>query len=212
MLGSEIMKLWFLSFLLSFYAFHGYTYFTFLDNGEVLQEGDYIAQAALQGLTSAESKGVNLIAQIDTNAGRDSNFRIQLGSGTTDYFGGFFYKWSPIPDVEQQPALGVVLGTIVARENDKSLAAIPLKGFINKKFHFHFATLAPYIALSTSILVGNDTEGTPTHFITGTEWFPTENANYSIYFEFGGNVSDAFNYFAASFSYKLSEERPENNL
>lgn len=182
-----------------------WAYFSFLDNGEVLPEGTYNAQAALQNVTSKDSSGVNLIAQLDTNAGKNGNFRLQLGSGATDYFGGFFYKWSPIPDVDNQPALGVVLGTIVAKENDESLVAVPIKGFITKNFQFSFANLSPYLALSTSLLVTNDEADNPSHFIIGTEWFPTENEPYSVFIEFGGNVSDAFNYIAASFSYKFSE-------
>src|SRR5688572_21060473 len=75
-----------------------------LDNGEIMKKGSFKLTGSAQALT--ENAGINLSGRGDMGINEDFGVRALLGFGKTDLYAGGLVKWLPIPDTDNQPAIG----------------------------------------------------------------------------------------------------------
>ena len=93
-----------------------FAYYDVLDNGEVLPQGHYKLTGDAQLLT--DTGGLNVGAIFDAGFQDEYGIRALAGTGRTDYFMGALFKCMPIPDTENQPAVGFNAGLLYAKWED----------------------------------------------------------------------------------------------
>jgi len=121
-----------------------------LDTGEVMGPGKFKLTGGLQALT--ERGGANATAIFDTGIQQDWAVRALAGFGKTDYYGGALLKWMPIPDVENQPAIGFNAGITYAHWLDFKETTFRFEPLISKKFVIDGNTaITPYGSIPIGI-------------------------------------------------------------
>ncbi len=142
-----------LSFVLLFAGSTSWAYYDVLDNAEVLEPGKFKLTGATQALTS--TGGGNLDAIIDAGIQQDFGLRGIVGVGTTDYSLGAMVKWIPIPDVENQPAVGFNVGLLYGKWHDAKDLTFRFEPLVSKKFVMEQVTLTPYASLPLGLVTRN---------------------------------------------------------
>lgn len=123
-----------------------YAYYSTMDTGDLLRQGNHKVSAETQFITDKGS-GANFVGRFDSGLTFDSNIRGMIGFGTTDFHIGGFYKWVPIPDIDNQPAIGLLAGVLYARDDGLNELSVRLHPLISKMFPLDFGDLTPYASL-----------------------------------------------------------------
>lgn len=168
-------------------------HYTVQDTGDLLKEDEMQFSSEVQFVTSGD-EGVNLIGRFDKGFDSDSNLRFLVGAGTTDFEIGAFYKWVPFPDFESQPAIGLTLGTHVAKyagHTELGVRAIP---FVSKKFETDHGDFTPYIALPLAYANYDHDGYSPIHLTLGTRYRHPDFEQCDFTAELGFDLHEAFSY------------------
>lgn len=126
-------------------------YYGVLDNGEVQPAGQYKVTTDVQALT--KNGGLNLGGTFDMGFNDEFGLRALLGFGKTDFFAGAMFKWMPIPDLENQPAIGVNLGVVYANDEDIRDMSFRAEPLVSKRLTVEQTVITPYAALPVSVRV-----------------------------------------------------------
>lgn len=175
-----------------------HAYLATMDTAELVAPKSYVANVGLQF-----APGSNVVGRLDTGIDENSSFRGVVGMGSVDVFLGGFYKWAPIPDVENgQPGLGIITGPIYARKSNTSILHYRVTGVGSKKFSGSWGVVTPYVSFSTGIAVSQERTYAPTLLALGSEVAPKALKYVKFMGEIGAGLTEAFNYFnlAAVFS------------
>jgi hypothetical protein len=153
-------------------SLNAWAYYDVLDNGEILERGKFKVTTGVQALT--DTGGGNIDAIIDAGINEEFGVRGLVGFGRTDYSAGALLKWMPIPDVENQPAIGANFGLLYGKWNDARDLTFRFEPLVSKKFVLEEVTLTPYASLPLGIRTRNsDTQNTDTalafQFATGAQ-------------------------------------------
>lgn len=171
--------------------------YSVLETGEILTEGSYRANLETQFVSDGD-RGLNLVGHFDTWFNQDSNLRFDLGTGTTDFYTGGFFKWVPFPDTTGQPAVGFSTGVIFARNGGIDEIAIRIRPLVSKKISTEIGEINPYASIPVGIS-SRDGEGSfPIHLVGGLEWKTDHWEHITFIGEFGVNINEAFSYFSLS--------------
>ena len=128
-------------------------YYGVLDNGEILDPGKFKLTGDVQALT--KNGGMNLGVTADLGLHEDYGLRALLGTGKTDFYAGGMFKWMPIPDIENQPAMGVNIGIIYGKDTHMTDLTFRAEPMLSKKIVLESATFTPYAALPVNVRVRN---------------------------------------------------------
>jgi hypothetical protein len=126
-----------------------WAYYDVMDTGEVMQDGKYKVTADSQLLTSRG--GINLGGIFDMGFQQEFGLRAIVGVGTTDYNFGALFKWTPVPDTDNQPAVGFNLGLLYAKIDDDKDMTLRFEPLVSKKFNLERVVLTPYASLPISM-------------------------------------------------------------
>lgn len=140
-----------------------WAYYDVLDTGEVMQKGKYKLTADTQLLTSTGGGNVGVIA--DAGIQEEYGLRAIAGLGRTDYFFGGLFKWMPIPDIQNQPAVGFNAGLLYAKWYDNRDLTFRFEPLVSKKFSLEQVIITPY----GSIPLGLRTRSSNVNSDTGTD-------------------------------------------
>jgi hypothetical protein len=177
-------------------------YLTFLESGEIAEVGSTQVGVTPQFVLS-NGGGFNLSAFLDHSLQDSLSLRAYVGSGNTDFWSGVSLKWVPIPDFEQQPAIGVRSSLNIVRDEKESYFALQLSPFVSKKYSFEAGEAVPFIALNVNHLNGKITDVTGFQLVAGSEYKNPNWNSISLAAELGMNMSKSFTYFAVSVSAPL---------
>lgn len=185
-------------------------YYSTMDTGELQTGNDFKLNLETQFVSSGD-EGINFNGRIDTALTDDTNLRGLIGFGTTDFQVGGYLKWIPIPDIDNQPAMGLLGGLNYARfedENDVSLRIVPLA---SKKLSFEFGQLTPYAALPFGLRSYADETDVPLQLELGSEIkinnLHEDLKNLSFMFEVGFDLVDAFSYISLGVNFQGDLEK-----
>jgi hypothetical protein len=128
-------------------------YYDVLDNAEVLPKGNYKLTGDLQFLN--EGGCCNIGAKFDMGIQDQFGVRALAGTGKTDYFLGGLFKWIPVPDIENQPAVGGNIGLLYAKWRDGTETTFRFEPLVSKKFTIENAVLTPYGSVPLSLRMIN---------------------------------------------------------
>lgn len=180
-------------------------YYSTLDNGNMLKSGNYRLLGEVQFVTEGDT-GMNLAGRIDGGINEEMSWRGEFGFGTTDFFGGGFVKWVPIPDMASQPAVGFLAGVIYAHYSSVDELSLRVHPFVSKAFVVEFGEFTPYAALPFGLRNNElDTELTM-QLVLGSEFKPNAWKNIGLFAELGFDVRESFPYFSLGASVEWNEE------
>lgn len=94
-----------ISALLFFSSQNSHAFYETGESGEIAKEGTYKIGLMPQ-LRLSDGSGMNFTGFFDRALNDESSLRIHAGLGETDFYMGGSYKWIPIPDYKNQPAIG----------------------------------------------------------------------------------------------------------
>lgn len=135
---------------LIFFAQASHAYYSVLDNNELLTKGNYKLTGTGQIFTD-EGGGVDLSTRFDAAINEDFGVRGILGFGEVDFFAGAMLRWVPIPDIENQPAVGVHTGLIYGNDGDYRDFTVRIEPVVSKVFDQNGTIFTPYASLPLGI-------------------------------------------------------------
>ncbi len=182
-----------------------HAYYSTLDNGNMLKPGHYRMLGEVQFVTEGDS-GMNLSARLDGAINEEMGWRGQFGFGTTDFFGGGFVKWVPIPDIDRQPAVGLLGGVLYARHSRVDQLSLRVHPFISKAFVVEFGEFTPYAALPFGLRNTEDDTELTIQLALGSEFKPNAWKHIGLFAEIAFDVREAFPYFSLAASLEWDEE------
>jgi hypothetical protein len=191
-------------FLTFSYVPFGWSYFSTADTGDILSNGHYRASLEAQD-QFGNMTGANVIGRFDAGLSSSSNIRVLLGTGSVNLQWGLYYKWVPIPDYQDQPAIGIMAGVLYGYENDNMLSfrAHPL---ISKKFTTDVGEFTPFASLPFGTTTASGVTTYPLQLALGSEWKPQGLERFSFMLETGVNIINAFHYVSAVAILHFDEE------
>lgn len=187
----------------------GHAYFSTMETAEVPAPGTYQLgvepQIAFNNIGKGDT-GINLISFFDAPMSDSSSLRVLLGTGVTDFQTGFFYKWIPIPDIDNQPAIGFKVGALYARVDDTTQLSARLHPIISKKYDSDFGLITPYVSLPIGISNVEKKSYTPMTLALGSEYKPQSMKFVWFMAEVGVDIKDAFNYISGAVIFSIDED------
>ncbi len=107
-----------LALTLSLISSMAFGYNSIINTGNMTDPGTYKLGSELQFLTD-DSSGANILLYLDLPTKSQSmDYRIKFGTGATDVNVNVAAKWIPVPDIQNQPALGLILDADWINEDD----------------------------------------------------------------------------------------------
>ena len=172
-------------------------------------------------LTPAGQFKLGLSPELRTNAGNTSHFssfidtqineglsaRAVLGVGTPALNLGGSLKWVPVPDYENQPAVGAKIGAYFWREGNEPYTTLRLEPIVSKKFQSAVGSFTPYAALPVMLNSGKDVPSNSMQFAFGSEYINPEADNMTFGLETGIDAKDSFSYISGYVTIYLEDQR-----
>jgi hypothetical protein len=181
-------------------------YLSTIDTADLLDPGHYQFSVEPQVITG-DTALMNFTGRFDAGIGENSSVRALLGGGSySPLEWGLFYKWAPIPDLDEQPGISIMGGFLLARKNEKNVFNFRVHPIVSKRFTGDFGAVIPYIAVPVGVQVVESKTTYPTHLALGTEIRPEAWTGMSVFVEGGINVADAFNYISAALVFWFDEQ------
>ena len=185
-----------LTFFLLLWSCPSFAYQTNYTTGDVLRSGQYRTGLNTQFITS-EFSGATANGHFDLGVREDGEARIVLGVGKVDFHAGALYKWVPFPDLEKQPAVGVMGGPVYGRVNSKGVLTLRAVPFVSETFEVEEAgILTPYGGLPLGLEFVEGSSQVPVQVMAGCDWKPMKLDKVHFNGEVGINLSKSFNYIA----------------
>ncbi len=191
--------------LLSFCQ-HSLAYMTTLESGHIEPVGTH--RAGLMGqIRLTEGSGANVGGTFDSSLNETSSMRVQVGGGETPFFSSLSYKWIPIPDYENQPAIGLKLEGLYGKLKDDTSLALRAHPLISKNFITDRGNFNPYFALPLSYISYKSSSETTTQLVFGSEYMTDNAENFVFTFELGISGAKSFNYVAGLVTFTFKDTR-----
>jgi hypothetical protein len=178
-------------------------YQSVIDTGEIIPEGTFKMGGEVQ-FAGGDFSGTNELIRLDAGVNDSSNVRAILGTGSMSFNGALYYKYVPVPDIGNQPALGLTTGFEYGYYNPYNEFSLETKPMISKKLHtVEAGALTPYLAVPVGVTFGTDRTRLFTQLAVGTYWQPETTGQFSFYGELGFNIANAFDYVSFAFAYNF---------
>lgn len=173
-------------------------FYTFQDSGDLLEPGHYALGTELQMVTS-HNEGVNVVGKFDGGLSDEFNYRAVVGFGEVNFQMQGLIKWVPIPDIDNQPAIGFTTGFLYAKydtdssstENEFSIRFIP---FLSKKFDSAVGPFTPYVAFPMAVRTYNSDSDVPLAIAIGSKSESVNLKGVEFTAELGFDIDKAYNY------------------
>jgi hypothetical protein len=181
-------------------------YYTVQDTGELIPEGYYAAGAELQFMTSPDS-GANFIGRFDGAFDNEINYRGYVGFGERDFQIGGNLKWVPFPDVDKQPAIGFVVGPLIAAYDSHTELAVRAYPLISKKIKTeNKGDFVPYGALPVLFRTYNDDSDSGMQLVIGSKYIHPDYQGVHAYAELGFKIDDSVAYVSVGATFPMNAD------
>ncbi len=199
------MKKIILSLLVFSFAVPASAFMSLMDTGDLKREGEYRVLGEGQILMDPP-EGFNLNARFATGLDEESELQFEGGVGSIDYYLGAFYKWMPIPDTLDQPAVGGRVGFVFADFNGYSTYGLNVTPMISKRFESNAGDFTPYGAFEFGLLDSVNDTLFSMQAVLGLQWKPNRwdfpsLKDFQFLVEYGIEIDDSFNYLSFGASY-----------
>lgn len=190
---------------LLFLQFQAKAYFEVGESAEISKPGMFKVGVMPQIRLSGGS-GMNFTGYFVAPVDEEKSYRLQAGGGDTDFYASGSFKWIPIPDYKNQPAIGGKVEAIFGREGGDSLVSLRVMPLISKKFEIHHGTLIPYGAVPLSYTTFRSTTESQINLVAGAEFITPQAQNMEFGGELGLNGNKSFSYISGYVTLFLDEK------
>jgi hypothetical protein len=186
-----------------------WAYYDVLDNGEILAPGRYKVTGGLQALT--DRGGLNAGAIFDAGFGDEFGARGLVGIGDTDISFGGLFKWMPIPDIENQPAIGFNAGLLYAKDADVRDITFRFEPLVSKKIVVNQSAWTPYASLPIG-LRSRDSDASSNHsdvtwqLVAGTQLQLEQWKELQFIAEIGADLDHALSHVSVAAIYYFDQQ------
>lgn len=184
-----------LSFFLLFSPGPSFAYFETMNNADVVPVGTLRMIGSSQAIFDRH-EGLNVSALADVGLSPNSDIRMTFGLGEVDFSFGGFYKWAPIPDIENQPAIGAIFGVTYGHIDGSNEFTALVTPILSKKYDTRHGLFNPHIGLPLGIMSRSGADKFPINLVAGTEWLPVHFkwANAKLMIEIGFDLNQSITY------------------
>ncbi len=203
-----------LAVIIFFYGHSAFAYNSIINTGNVTESGTYKLGSELQVLTDKPS-GANVLIFIDLPTKSQSvDYRLKVGTGATDINLGVAAKWMPIPDLQNQPALGFIFDFDWISDQvgnaDFDYTTLRMSPLISKSFKWEYGVMTPYAAVPLGLRYLLDDAGANqdefdffVQLTFGAELNFEAYENLTFFGEAGFDIEEAITYFSLAARYKM---------
>lgn len=209
LLAASISSL--LTFSLLAFSSSASAFMTTQESNEITPAGKYKLGFEPQIKTSNGS-GANFTTFVDAPINDEFSTRVHLGAGDRDYYVGGSLKWVPIPDYENQPAIGGKISVIASREVADGYFTFTAAPIISKKFSTDIGNFIPYASTPISSTSGASDTVTNLQLAIGSEFSHSKADNMTFGAELGFDLKDTFSYVSAYVTIYLDEKETKQRL
>jgi hypothetical protein len=182
-------------------------FLTIGESGELTPVGTYKIGVEPQ-IRISNGSGANIGAMIDTGINDEWSWRVQLGTGETDFWTGASAKWVPIPDYENQPAIGLRVDANFGRDADETFTVFRGAPLVSKSFDTEVGKLTPYAALPIGVWSMKGESDNISQFVIGSEGKFEQAPDWMFSAELGFNMSKAFSYISGTATFFFNDTKP----
>jgi hypothetical protein len=170
-----------------------YAYLSLAESAELPPPNKYQVGGETQFLTN-RGGGANLNVFFDSRINESSSFRAAIGGGTVDFnaFGSF--KWIPIPDFDNQPAMGFRFGAGIARDEDQNLLQLQVAPLASKRYRTDWGMTTPYISVPFTFINSKQENYVASNFVIGSEYGHPDFEYGSFGVELGFELNKSYSY------------------
>lgn len=186
------------------FSTQSFAYYVHHTTGDLVKPMDFTFTAVAQQITDPSS-GLNLIALIDSGLTEDSNIRGLVAVGDQDLQIGGFHKWVPVPDLDSQPAMGLLTGFTYVSDRDFNELNVRLHPFISKQFSAGLGEFNSYLALPLGLRKYDGGSDVPVQLTIGTELETDHFRDVIFTGEIGLNLRNSFTYFSLGAVFKFGK-------
>jgi hypothetical protein len=171
----------------------GWGFYSTVDDGKILDRGQYRLTGTGQLITS-EGSGGNATGRFAHWWNDELQLEALAGFGEVDFQAGGFVKWVPIPDYKDQPALGVKAGVLYGTIEGLSEFSFRIHPMISKSFDSDIGSFTPYGSIPVGMRFFDSKIDIPTQLALGSFYRHPELESVSFALELGFDLNKAFNY------------------
>lgn len=183
-----------LGFLIALISFDARGYVSVQDNAEVLEKNQYRAIFEPQFLFSKEP-GANLVGRFDAPIADHSTIRGEVGIGSAiDFHTGAYLKWSPIPDVDNQPAIAGQVGVIYSRYDGEPEVSFRFNPIASKQFESKIGYFTPYGSIPLALETRKGRAIGTAQLTVGSQFEARQLKNLHFSAEIGFDIKDSYTY------------------
>lgn len=139
-----------------------------------------------------EGGGLNVGAFADMALAESVSVRAFAEVGKIDMVLGASAKFTPFPDVDNQPAIGFRGGFTYARDESENIVSTHIAVLVSKKMPTDQGIFNPYVGIPVTFSKTKDENKTGTQFVAGTEFFENESATLKFGGEVGISLKDSY--------------------
>lgn len=189
-----MLRLVTLVILIPILSLPSWSYLTILESGEPLTNKEVHLGFAPQFM-SGDFKGSNGVFALRTGLDEGRDFSVQLGGGDVHFWSTLATRWTPIPDYDDQPAIGLRIDVTLARVSDVTTGSLRLAPFASKRFRTDVGHVEPYTYLPIGLTVQNGRYDNLSSFVIGSQFGIEELRPMFLYGEIAINIKNSVSYF-----------------
>lgn len=165
-----------------------------METGTLVEPGRYRLTLSPQYIMSGD-KGFNISSRFDLGLTDELSMRFLLGGGEVNVFLGTSFKWVPIPDVDNQPAFGLIGSVTYGDYMHHDIVTVRLAPIVSKMFETEFGQFTPYTSLPFGIASYAGQTDSPVNLVLGSELKTFNFEDVKFLMEFGIKLNDdSFSY------------------
>ena len=182
-------------------------FFSVMDTGDILDKGQYRAIFEPQ-FVFTKSTGANIGARLDSYLTDSTNVRGVICFGSSiDFYTGAFLKWSPIPDVDKQPAIAGEFGIVYARYGGEPEVSLRFSPIVSKKFETSAGYFTPYGSIPLALETRKGKAIGTAHIAGGTQYQTLNWRHVQFMGELGLDLKDSYSYITLGVLMYFDEEK-----
>jgi hypothetical protein len=200
------MKAHFFFISLLLFASPGFAYLSVQESNEITPAGKYKLGFEPQ-IKLSRGSGANFSGFFDAPINEEMSGRVILGAGDIDLFAGASFKWVPIPDYQNQPAVGAKVTGVFSRDNSDNYVSLGVAPIVSKRIDSVSGKFIPYASLPVNFVNGKSTTTTHINVAIGSEFMPIKADNMTFGAELGFDLKDSFSYLSGFLTIYLDDKR-----
>lgn len=177
-------------------------YVEFAESGDVTPRGTYKVGLGPQ-IRMSDGSGVNVSAYFESGLRDDLSWRLTAGAGETKFYGGGSLKWIPIPDYENQPAIGARADLTFGNVANVTATVFRIAPLISKGFQTDLVFFTPYAATPIGLVSAAGASNVFAQLAIGSDIKVDQWKDLLFNVELGANLSKSFSYLSLNVFYYI---------